>query len=68
MGLGIPPLRIEIMLESNPLKSIMLVQYGDWPYSYIYIYIYICIYIYIYIYGFGPPARKRPGCQLTGCY
>ena len=26
MGLGIPPLRIKIMLESNPLKSIMLVR------------------------------------------
>ena len=26
MGLGIPPLKINIMLESNPLKSIMLVQ------------------------------------------
>ena len=26
MGLGIPPLRIEIKLESNPLKSIMLVR------------------------------------------
>ena len=26
MGLGIPPLVIKIMLESNPLKSIMLVQ------------------------------------------
>ena len=25
MGLGIPPLRIQIMLESNPLKSTMLV-------------------------------------------
>ena len=25
MGLGIPPLTIKIMLESNPLKSIMLV-------------------------------------------
>ena len=25
MGLGSPPLRIDIMLESNPLKSIMLV-------------------------------------------
>ena len=25
MGLGIPPLRIKIMLESNPLKSTMLV-------------------------------------------
>ena len=26
MGLGIPPLRIKIMLESNPLKSIILVR------------------------------------------
>ena len=26
MGLGIPPLSIKIMLESNPLKSIMLVR------------------------------------------
>ena len=26
MGLGIPPLKIKIMLESNPLKSIMLVR------------------------------------------
>ena len=25
MGLGIPPLRIKIVLESNPLKSTMLV-------------------------------------------
>ena len=25
MGLGIPPLNIKIMLESNPLKSTMLV-------------------------------------------
>ena len=25
MGLGIPPLRIKIMFESNPVKSIMLV-------------------------------------------
>ena len=25
MGLGIPPLKIKIMLELNPLKSIMLV-------------------------------------------
>ena len=25
MGLGIPPLQIKIMLESNPLKSTMLV-------------------------------------------
>ena len=25
MGLGIPPLRIKIMLKSNPLKSTMLV-------------------------------------------
>ena len=25
MGLGIPPLRIKIMLESSPLKSTMLV-------------------------------------------
>ena len=25
MGLGIPPLRIKITLESNPLKSTMLV-------------------------------------------
>ena len=26
MGLGIPPLHINIMLESNPLKSIILVR------------------------------------------
>ena len=26
MGLGIPPLKIKIMLESNPLKSIVLVR------------------------------------------
>ena len=26
MGLGIPPLRIKMMLESNPLKSTMLVR------------------------------------------
>ena len=26
MGLGIPPLRIKIMIESNPLKSIILVR------------------------------------------
>ena len=26
MSLGIPPLEIKIMLESNPLKSIMVVQ------------------------------------------
>ena len=26
MGLGMPPLKIKIMLESNPLKSIMLVR------------------------------------------
>ena len=26
MGLEIPPLQIEIMLEPNPLKSIMLVR------------------------------------------
>ena len=26
MGLGIPPLKISIMLESNPLKSIRLVR------------------------------------------
>ena len=26
MGLGIPPLRIKVMLESNPLTSIMLVR------------------------------------------
>ena len=26
MGLGIPPLKMKIMLESNPLKSIMLVE------------------------------------------
>ena len=26
MGLGIPPLKIKIMLESKPLKSIMLVR------------------------------------------
>ena len=31
MGLGIPPLRIEIMFESNPLKSIMLVwRFAIW--------------------------------------
>ena len=28
----IPPLKIKIMVESNPLKSRILVQYGDWPY------------------------------------
>ena len=32
LGLGIPPLKFKIMLESNPLKSIMLV-YEDWPYG-----------------------------------
>ena len=31
MGLGIPPLKVKIMLESNPLQSRILVQYGDWP-------------------------------------
>ena len=31
MDMGIPPLEIKILLESNPLKSRILVQYGDWP-------------------------------------
>ena len=33
MGMRIPLFEIKIMLESNPLKSIMLVLYGDWPYA-----------------------------------
>ena len=31
MGLGIPPLKFKIMLESNPLKSIMLVRKSAVP-------------------------------------
>ena len=29
----IPAVKIEILLESNPLNSRIIVQYGDWPYS-----------------------------------
>ena len=32
MGLEIPPLEIKTLLESNPLKSRILLLYGDWPY------------------------------------
>ena len=32
MGLGIPPRKIEILIESSPLESVILVLYGDWPY------------------------------------
>ena len=32
MDMRIPPLKIKILLESNPLKSRILVQYGDWSY------------------------------------
>ena len=51
MGLGIPPLRIKIMLESNPLKSTMLIGRlgvvsesmvkSQYEAQYIYIYIYL---------------------------
>ena len=35
MGLGTPPLRFKIMLESNPLKSTMLVgRLGVWGFDY----------------------------------
>ena len=33
MDMRIPPLRLNSMLESNPLKSRIYVQYGDWPYA-----------------------------------
>ena len=55
----IPPLNIKILLESNPLRSRILVRrlaatvsksLLGCVYIYIYIYIYIHIYIYIYIY------------------
>ena len=63
-SLGIPPLIIQILLESNPLKSIMLVprqtvtglgyiltyKLCNYQCIYIYIYTYINIYIYIYVY------------------
>ena len=32
-GLGIVSLEVKTMLESNPLKSRILVLYGDWPHS-----------------------------------
>ena len=31
MDMRIPPLKIQIVIESNPQKSGILVQYGDWP-------------------------------------
>ena len=53
MDMRIPPLEIKIRLESNPLKSRILVRrlpVSRWTWIYIYIYIYnMCIYIYIYI-------------------
>ena len=33
MDVRIPPLYIKILLESNPLKSRILEQYGYWPYT-----------------------------------
>ena len=74
MGLGIPLLRIEIMLESSPLKSRMLVRrlavlpqrprrhcMDTCIYIYIYaLYIYI-IFVYIYIY------RERERDLLHPC-
>ena len=57
MGLGIPPLSIKILPESNPLKCRFLppeLEMHVHVYIYIYIYtymcIYTCVYIYIYIY------------------
>ena len=50
-GLGIPPLKFKIMLESNPPKSTMIVGRLGVNSSNIYIYIYnVCMYVYIYIY------------------
>ena len=33
MDMRMPPLKIQILLEPNPPKSIILVQYRDWPYG-----------------------------------
>ena len=50
-----PPLKLKILLEPNPLKSRTLVRRlavaGDTFHMYIYIYIHIYIYIYIYTYA-----------------
>ena len=62
MGLGIPPLRIEILLESSPLKSTTSVRRlaveqiravdsarSPVPINELYIYIYSCVYLFIRI-------------------
>ena len=52
MGLGVPPLTIKIVLESNPPKSMILVgRFGRMlktPSEGFY----MCVYIYIYIYTY----------------
>ena len=58
MDLRVPPLKLNIALESNPLKSRVSVRRlavqqllpgRSAPPDTVYIYIYICIYIYVYI-------------------
>ena len=55
MGLGIPPLKFKIMLESNPLKSTMLagrvaVVMLIWTHSYVYVYGHVCnMYTYCFV-------------------
>ena len=58
MDTRIPALEMNIVLESNPVKSRILVRRlavsqltrRNITYMYIYIYIYIYVYVYIYIY------------------
>ena len=60
--LASPPLQIKIMLESNPLKSRILVRY---IYIYIYTYIHMCVYIYIYIHTYNDNNHNNDNTTNT---
>ena len=74
MDMRIPPLKLKIMLESNPLKSRILIQrlavalFTQILYTHIHIHIYTYIpIIYIYIYIYISP-RIRSARQRTPRY